>query len=473
MSQELIDHYRAGFPCFWIPTSEPDRVKTTIQKAVADFQFKDGGNADVSSWTCLDAAGPNPGLAPLADLTMADGRAIKFLYNFHWFIDKPNVIQTIQESFPVWASENKAIVIVSPTIKIPAELEKDFSIINLPLPSEDEIIHSIELASPGEEFMPKGNKLKRIVSTSKGLARRELQNVYNLSLVQKQKFDVQVINDYRSQTIKKSGLAEVIKPDIKPEDVIGYDVPRDFVMSTINNPSAKGVLFIGPPGCGKTTIIKSFVHASGKIGINVNTGSLFSKYQGETDKNVRSLIELAWSLGDSYFVFDEMEKQFSGVGGNSSLDSGVTSRAISQFLEFFQNRPPGCYIGGTANSITGLPPEYLRAGRWDTAPIYIGLPSEQVRNQIMDHYISKFGLTPKQVIKRPKTDHWSGSEIETLCHNAKMRQSTLMDASRFVLPLYNTMKEEIIQLEKWAEGRTIKGEDMAPATTVKKRSIDI
>jgi hypothetical protein len=474
MCKELIDHYRAGFPCFWIATSEPDRVKTTIQRAIADFQFKDGGNADVSAWNCLDASGPNPGLAPLADLTMHSGRAVKFLYNFHWFIDKPNVIQTIQDSFPVWASENKAIVIVSPSIKIPAELEKDFNIINLPLPNEDEITNAITVACPGAVKMPKGDELKRIVSTSKGLGRRELQNVYNLSLVQKQKFDVEVINDYRSQAIKKSGLAEVIKPDIKPEDVIGYDVPRDFVMSTINNPAAKGVLFIGPPGCGKTTIIKSFVAASGKIGINVNTGSLFSKYHGETDKNVRSLIELAWSLGDSYFIFDEMEKQFSGVGGSGGLDSGVTSRAISQFLEFFQNRPPGCYIGGTCNSITGLPPEYLRAGRWDTAPIYIGLPSEVVRNKIMDHYIDKFKLTSAQTKQRPKTDHWSGSEIETLCHNAEMRQSTLMDASRFVLPLYNTMKEDIIALEKWAEGRTIKGEDMAPAlTVVGKRSIDI
>jgi SpoVK/Ycf46/Vps4 family AAA+-type ATPase len=474
MCQQLIDHLRAGFPCYWINTSEADRVKTSVQEAIENFEFKDGSKAQVTSWNCLDSAGPMPGLQPLNELTSTQGRAVKFLYNFHWFIDKPPVIQTIQDSFSVWANEGKAIVVVAPVEKIPAELKNDFTMIELKLPDSEEIQEIIEHSSPAKEFMPKGKDLKQIVNASKGLPKRELQNVYNLSLVKEKRFDIKVINDYRSQAIKNSGLATVLEPTVKPEDIIGYDIPRDFVMSTIHNPNAKGVLFIGPPGCGKTMLVKSFAYASKKLTLMINTGQLFSKYHGETDKNVKALIDLAWSLGDSYFVFDEMEKQFAGVGGSSSMDSGVTSRAIGQFLEFFQNRPPGCYIGGTCNTFRGLPPEYLRAGRWDTAPIYIGLPNEKVRKKIMNHYIDKFQLTPNQCKVIPKTDHWSGSEIETLCHNAEMRGSTLIEASKFVLPLYTTMKEEIVGLEKWSEGRTIKSDDMiGEKVKLKKRRIDV
>ena len=399
-------------------------------------------------------------------LTQHEGRAIIFLYNYHWFIGEKAVIQTIQESFPVWANEGKAIVVVAPVNKLPIELEKDFTSIDLKLPKEEEISSLIEHACPTPEYMPRQGYLEKVVSASKGLTKREIQNVYNLSLVKEKAFNVKVINEYRSKAIKKSGLAEVLEPDITPNDVIGYNVAKDFVMSTINNPEAKGVLFIGPPGCGKTTLIKSFAYSSQKLTILVDTGKLFSKFQGETDKNVRALIDLAWSLGDSYFVFDEMEKQFSGVQGSGDLDSGVTSRAIGKFLEFFQNRPKGCYIGGTCNSFKGLPPEYLRAGRWDTAPIFIDLPSKKVRNQILDHYIKKFGLTKRQTKQKPNTDNWSGSEIETLCHNASMRNSTLMDASNFVLPLYNVMREDIEQLRNWAKGRTIPSEKME---TIKKK----
>jgi SpoVK/Ycf46/Vps4 family AAA+-type ATPase len=320
---------------------------------------------------------------------------------------------------------------------------------------------------------PKGKELDTIINSSKGLTRRELQNVYNLSIVENGRFDYETINDYRSQAVKKSGLATVLKPDVKPSDIIGYDIAREHVMATINNPNAKGVIFIGPPGCGKTMLIKSFIYASKKLGIMINTGQLFSKFQGETDKNVRALIELAWALGDSYFIFDEIEKQFAGVGGSGDLDSGVTSRAISQFLDFFQNRPPGCYIGATANSFRGLPPEYLRAGRWDTAPIYIGLPSAKIRKKIMSHYIKKFALSNAQTRSIPKTEKWSGAEIEALCHNAWMKESTLTEAAEFILPQYVTMGEEIKALEKWAEGRTIPAERMETLKSPKTRKIDV
>lgn len=225
----------------------------------------------------------------------------------------------------------------------------------------------------------------------------------------------------------------------------------------------------------KTSLIKAFAGASGKLTLMVNTGSLFSKYQGETDKNVKALVDLAWSLGESYFVFDEMEKQFSGVGGSGDLDSGVTSRAISQFLDFFQNRPPGCYIGATCNSFKGLPPEYLRAGRWDTAPIFIDLPSKNVQKKILDYYIKKFKLKSNQVKEVPAMPNWTGSEIETLCHNAKMLNRSLMEVSKFVLPIYNTMKENIEELRQWSIGRCIKEDDMFTSKIKheKKRRVDI
>jgi SpoVK/Ycf46/Vps4 family AAA+-type ATPase len=259
---------------------------------------------------------------------------------------------------------------------------------------------------------------------------------------------------------------------------VGYDNFKQFILETIDNPKAKGVMAIGPPGCGKTTLMKAVVGETGKFGLSVNMGSLFSKFQGETDQNINTVIELITAIGDCVVLIDEFEKQFAGASSDGSLDSGTTRRATGRWLDFLQDRPRGVYVVGTANSFKGIPGEYLRPGRWDTSPFFIDLPSSDVRKQILQYYCKRLDIKHPQSPSPAMTDY-SGAEIEAMCHIADMRGINLVDASECIIPQAKTMAESIEALREWAKDRTIPAEKVikgggkkGKVVKIKRRKLD-
>jgi len=459
MDQEkFIDKLRAGFAGFWMKTHEHDRVRIEVFNELGEFALSGGEKFTVAEWDCISEK-PDP-MSPLAFLDGAADNTVMFLFNYHWFIDRQNVIQKIINSMAAWANKGKAIVVVSPIEKIPVELQKAITLIDLPMPDDEEIVDAMKHVAPSDDYMPKNAELDGYVRVSRGLTRMELENIYALCLTKHKRFDVATINDYRALMVKKSGLADILPPTKTFNDVIGYQVVKDQVMDTIFYPEAKGIIAIGPTGTGKTSLAQAIATESNKLAVKVRTGKLFSKFQGETDQKTDALIDMLTALGDSFVLFDEFEKQFAGVGSSGELDSGTTSRLGGRFLEFFQDTPHGIYRCATCNSTRGIPPEYFRPGRWDSAPWYVGLPTDKVKKSILNHYIGKFELSKKQTSTIPKMPLWTGAEIEAMCHNARMRKINLVDASQFIIPMALTAKEEYDQMELWAKDRCVNAEDI-------------
>jgi len=471
-SKELINYLRAGFSAIWLKTPEPNRVRKNIYKDLHEFVRKDGKTYKVIEWTNTKNA--NPATA-IQELMEAESHTILFAYNWHWYSDKPQNVQLLQDNLPIWSNSSKAFVAVSPLNKIPVELNKDFVLLDMPLPDESEITDAIEKMARNENQIPAGKDLTRLVSSCKGLTTAELDSVLALSLVSNGgTFDTQVINKHKAMTIQKTGFLDILSPTVTFSDIIGYNNIKNFVMETIDNPKAKGVMTIGPPGCGKTSLMKAIVGETGKFGLSVNMGSLFSKYQGETDQNINATIQLITAIGDCFVLIDEFEKQFAGASSDGSLDSGTTRRATGRWLEFLQDRPKGVYICGTANSFQGIPGEYLRPGRWDSSPFFIDLPNAKTKRKILEYYIKKAGMKDPGIKMYPKMDQFSGAEIEALVHIADMRNMTLRKAVTCVIPQAKTKAEDITTLREWAKGRTIPAEEVPPmGKEDNKRSIDI
>lgn len=469
-ANKIINYLRAGFPAFWLRTAEPDHVRSSVYKVISDFERKDGSKYNIQEWTLTPEN--NDPLAVISKLNKSDEDTLLFVYNWHWFADKPIIVQTIQNNLRLWSNQGKAIVCVSHTKKIPAELEKEFVLLNLSLPDKDEIEQIIRGVAPNENIFPSDElKKARLINSCKGLTRAELENTLALSVVETEgeSFSVSTINNHKAMAIQKTGFLDVLKGDLNFSNVIGYNNIKEFVLETIDNPEAKGIMTIGPPGCGKTTLMKAIVGETGKFGLSINMGSLFSKYQGETDQNINSTIDLITAIGDCVVLIDEFEKQFAGASSDGSLDSGTTRRATGRWLDFLQKRPEGVYIVGTANSFNGIPGEYLRPGRWDTSPFFIDLPTKSVKDSILEYYCKKANIEING--DKPAMDEFSGAEIEALVHIAKMRGMTLGDASECILPQAKTMAEGINKLREWAKDRTIPAEK-APKSNlrvVKKR----
>jgi len=471
-TKSLISYLRASFACFWMVTSEPTRVRQIYYPMLPAY---DGSNGDstrkfkIDEWDCIQSPKYED---PLIRLNGAEQDTIMFLYNYHFYAKQPKAIQLIQNNIPVWSSEGKAIVVVSTSNEIPKELEKDFTLLHLELPGKEQILEIMEHSVPDQSFMPKGEELDEAVKACKSLNSREIENVISLSIVDTKKVDIITINDYRAQAIKKSGFAEVMQSDLTFDDVIGYEPGKAQVMTTINNPNAKGVIWIGPPGTGKTSLGKAIANESKKLSLQVHTGKFLSKYVGESDRLLDEFFRMIYAIGECYMFLDEFDKQF--AGGSGEHDGGTGKRQIGRWLEFFQDRPKGVYINTTCNSFVGVPSALFRAGRWDSAPWYVGMPSAKVRNKILDYYINKFKLSDEQVDEEIDTTNWVGAEIEALCHNANMRNLPLSEASQFIRPMYNTRREEIQALEDWAKDRTIDAEKLPKAKSLKlKRKLDV
>ena len=106
----------------------------------------------------------------------------------------------------------------------------------------------------------------------------------------------------------------------------------------------------------------------------------------------------------------------------------------------------------TANNISELPPEFLRAGRFD-AMFFVDIPTLTERIQIIRIMNTRYG-SKIPLEHAEKLQGWSGAEIEQLAKDSLF--DGLEPAFENIVPLSRTMKEEITSLREWAKTRARK-----------------
>jgi SpoVK/Ycf46/Vps4 family AAA+-type ATPase len=435
----ITDYLAAGYSGFVVTTVEAKRAQDVIVSQITQHKRKDGGVYTVKAWD-MDSASkelktPDAIIRKMKDLPEF---TVAILHNYHWFLDKPPIIQLIQNSMEGMSSRGQAIVILAPKADIPIEIRKDFMILDLPLPDEKEILECMEyvatsVGSDLKTLIGDANQ-ENVIQAAKGLSKTEIENVLALSASKTGKFDIGILNEQKINTIEKSGLIEVLRTDKTYADILGYDQIKRVVTKMINKRESKGVLIVGPPGCGKTLFMECTVGEFNKIGIVVNFGRLYSKFQGEGSQNVEEIIRIIEAIGDCVVFMDEFEKQFSGADSSGEGDSGNARRMTGRWLEFMQNKPEGVYLMGTCNSFKGIPPEYIRPGRFDSTPFYIDIPTESEKEAILGYYIDKFALSKDQTSKTPEMPRWTGAEIEACCLMAKNLGCSIAEATSFIKP---------------------------------------
>lgn len=167
----------------------------------------------------------------------------------------------------------------------------------------------------------------------------------------------------------------------------------------------------------------------------------------------------------------EIEKGLAGTQGGKGVNAGheETQRAMAPILKFFNDRPPGVRIAATCNNIEGIPPEYIRVERWDTAPIFVDLPNEEEKSAILEYYKKHY-----QVEGDPgKMEGWSGAEIKSVCRLASIMKTSIDRSEKFIIPISKTMDKEIAHLRSWAKGRTIPASEVKVNGAKERRSLSI
>ena len=232
-----------------------------------------------------------------------------------------------------------------------------------------------------------------------------------------------------------SGAEMVEAPNIGYTDVAGLSDQVELVRESVELPLTKpelftkvgieppkGVLLVGPPGCGKTLLAKAVANQTNATFIRMVGSELAQKYIGEGGRMVRELFSLAKEKSPSIIFLDEIDAiGAKRLDGSTSGDREV-QRTLMQLLselDGFDNLEDVKIIAAT-NRPDILDDALLRPGRFDRV-IEIPLPDENGRKEILSLHIGKLNtrkISTKDLIS--KTENFSGAELKALCVEAGM-----------------------------------------------------
>ena len=500
----------AGYPLLWLETYEEFRGMAVFANEVSSCKETyrmyswdkcDGIKTITYANGILTAKAPLAQKPPLTDLVKTEEEAaelqdplialdwadkrmpdngILFLKDFHAYAKKDVVCRKIRNLIPIFKAKGKSLVIVSHTIDIPPEVEKEVTVVRFNLPDTTELrIVLKSVCESAKAPYPDGKDGRStdepILEAALGMTSFEAENAFAVSMVEKKGFDRDVVRREKAAIVRKTGLLEVVETAETLDDVGGLDNLKEWLLlrqgcftekaREFGVTPPRGLLIVGVPGCGKSLISKAVATAYHRPLLRLDMGKVFGSFVGESEGNIRKCLQIAEAVAPCILWIDELEKSFSGVGGNETDGHGTTKRVFSTFLTWMQERTADVFIVATANNVNSLPPEMLR--RFD-AKFWVELPTTKQREEILTIHLRKVKRDAKKFAVKElaqSCNEFSGAEVEIWVKEAvtaayaaghELASKDLFDTVKDITPISKMMAEDIKKSREWAKNRGIK-----------------
>ena len=501
---EIETLIRARYPILYVITSEEMRVQEVLleiaarrQKKVYEWTFSSGivpAGASIQSQKGRNPATKEP-LAALDHVIEQVEPAIFLFKDFHPFLTRANfaVIRRLKDIALHLRNSRKTIVLISPVMEIPAELDKEITVINFPPPTKEDLAMLLDQAiddlreSQQVEIDLDGEGRERLLQAALGLTLGEAENVFAKIIVKNQRLSAEHVNEVfaeKQQIIRKSGLLEYYAADEDFSSVGGLGVLKDWLnkravaftagAQAFGLPPPKGVLLLGVQGCGKSLCAKAVSRLWQLPLLRFDMGRMFGSLVGSSEENVRRAIAVAESIAPAVLWVDEIDKAFSGSQSSNVADGGTTARVFGTFLTWLSEKSAPVFVVATANDVSQLPPELLRKGRLDEI-FYVDLPLDEERAEIFRIHLAKRNRNPDEFdlpALVAASQEFSGAEIEeaiiSALYDAYYAQQELATTHVFTAlsqtaPLARTMAEKVTEQRNWAIGRARNASVARPA----------
>ncbi len=485
-AKELDILIRAKYPIIYLLTWEEKRAEEAITRVCSEL------NRSLHTWSVTQGLRPQVNRASsnsalsgelevLAQMHEAPEYTVFVLRDYHPYMKDARVIRLLRDLSRRLRGKAQTLIILSPTMILPTELEKDVTVIDFGLPEDNEIEDmldkAIEAVKDNEQVKSKLKPAERekLIKSASGLTLDEIESVLARSLVSKKRFDLETFLEEKKQIVRKSGLLEYYPAEEQIGDVGGMELLKEWLGKRTESfsdkarkfgiPSPKGVLLLGVQGCGKSLIAKAIAAQWSLPLLKMDVGRIFGSLVGQSEENIRKAIKIAESVAPCVLWADELEKGFAGISGSGVSDGGTTMRVFATFLTWMQEKTKPVFIVATANDVTALPPEMLRKGRFDEI-FFIDLPDAAEREQIYSIHITKRKRDPKKYDLKAlarASKGFSGAEIEQAVVGSlfaafdadrELAQEDLIKETKAAVPLSVMMEEEIDELRTWAQMRT-------------------
>ena len=464
LNTRLTEYVRACFTGIWIESHEHQDALTEIAQLCRDQQWQlatwdieSGLNVPDQPEQDTLGNGPLTAIRSINALASPDGTAILVLQNFHRFLQSAEVVQALARQIVAGKQNRTIVVVLSPVVQIPAELEKMFVVMEHDLPNRQELDEIARGIATEEGELPKDSELETVIDAAAGLTRMEAENAFSLSLVRQERITADAVWEMKTQTLKKSGLLSLYRGGEDFSSLGGLSALKAFCKRAMlqshrgnSRYRPRGVLLLSPPGCGKSQFCKALGKEVGRPVLNIDVGSLMGSLVGQSEERTRQALKIIDAMAPCVAMIDEVEKAFAGMNGSG--DSGVASRMFGTFLSWLNDHESDVFVVCTANDVSKLPPEFSRSERFDGV-FFLDLPSREEKDAIWKLYRDLYEIDSAQ--SAPDDTNWTGAEIKSCCRLAALLDLPLNQAAQNVVPVAVTASESVGQLRSWASGRCL------------------
>ena len=458
---------RASTPLFALSTPDPAASAARLVNASAaetpilawdcvrgSYALNEAGRAIEGALKSGDPFAQYDLLAVLKNAARLPAKSVLLIHNAHRFLASPPVIQAVWNLRDVFKADFRALILVGPSVGLPAELRHDVLILDEPLPDEAQLRSIIQTAFDGAEMpTPDAEVLASALDATCGLAAFAAEQVVAMS-VTRDGIDLDALWERKNALIDATPGLRVYRGSERFSDLGGVETAKEFLRRVLGGKNApraivwmdeiekqfaglggqntagdssgttqdqlncllqemqqknsRGFLFVGPPGAAKSALAKAAGNEAGIPTIGLDLGGLKGSLVGESEAKMREALKV--------------------------IDTVSQGRAL--FI-------------ATCNGIASLPPELRR--RFKRGTFFFDLPTPGERDAIWNLHLERTGLPDR--LPNFNDEGWTGAEIETCCELADELGLSLAEAARYVVPVAVSAGEQIEALRQSASGK--------------------
>jgi hypothetical protein len=472
-------------PFVFIDTAEPGRAETLFRKVAQSTRRPLFRWSLAVGLTRLDGqyAAQKFNMKPadvLGQILSTTSPGLYLMLDLQHLLDDAFTISQLREIAGRHATTPHTLAIVGSRLEIPVELAPFSARFEMALPTLREL-EGMVLSEVQEVCIARGQRaqvdppaMQALARTLVGLTHTDATRLIRSAAVDCviNEHDVPAVMSAKHKLLDQGGVLSFELRPPRLDEVAGlanlkrWLAQRQPVFLADRPPPGldppKGLLLLGVQGGGKSLAAKACAGAWGVPLLRLDFATLYNKFYGETERNLRESLKTAGVMAPCVLWIDEIEKGLATEGE----DGGPGKRILGTLLTWMAERKDRVFLVATANDIESLPPELLRKGRFDEI-FFVDLPRADMRQKIFEIHLRKRGQEAASfdlAALAAASDGFSGAEIEqavvSALYSAHARKAALattdvlheISATR---PLSVVMAEKIAALRAWARERTV------------------
>ena len=243
------------------------------------------------------------------------------------------------------------------------------------------------------------NDYNEVAKVTAGMTRRAIENIWRTASLNNT-LSLDLIRNVKKENLCKEFDSYLEINDANPECGLdsfgGMNKVKDFLREGIINPIKegnfdiipKGLLFMGPPGTGKTFLAKCLANESGISFAEIKLSKFMSKWVGETEQNLEKIFTCLDSLSPVFVFIDEIEQVLQRGNEDSNAVRSNMFQMILNYMSKCENRGKVIWIAAT-NYPNKMDEALKRAGRFDIKLVFTPPLNENEIIEVINCQLSK------------------------------------------------------------------------------------